>query len=119
MERKTKISDPAGTLLMVAGAGLLSMLVGTASAQTRDASPAPRTAWGDPDLRGIWDFRSLTPFERPVEFGKKKELSEEEAAEESPTIEAGSARRSKKKKGQWKGGCGCKCEALGAWSLER
>jgi hypothetical protein len=81
MTRKTKISDPTGTLLMVAAATLLFMLVGTASAQTRNASPAPRTAWGDPDLRGIWDFRSLTPFERPVEFGEKKELSEEEAAE--------------------------------------
>ena len=60
---------------------VLTMLVGAASAQTTNSSSTPRTAWGDPDLRGIWDFRSLTPFERPVEFGEKRELTEEEAAE--------------------------------------
>ena len=35
----------------------------------REAAPriaaAPRTAWGDPDLRGLWTNTTLTPFERP------------------------------------------------------
>ena len=26
-------------------------------------SAVPRTAWGAPDLQGVWDFRTLTPFE--------------------------------------------------------
>ena len=26
----------------------------------------PRTPWGAPDLQGVWDFRTLTPFERPT-----------------------------------------------------
>jgi hypothetical protein len=42
---------------------------------------SPRTAWGDPDLQGIWDFRTLTPLERPREFAGKEFLTEEEAAE--------------------------------------
>ena len=25
----------------------------------------PKTSWGDPDLRGVWDFRTITPMERP------------------------------------------------------
>ena len=25
-------------------------------------SAAPRTAWGKPDLQGIWDFRTITPL---------------------------------------------------------
>ena len=25
----------------------------------------PKTSWGAPDLQGVWDFRSLTPLERP------------------------------------------------------
>ena len=26
-----------------------------------------RTAWGNPDIEGVWDFRNLTPLERPPE----------------------------------------------------
>jgi len=39
-----------------------------------------RTAWGDPDLMGVWDFRSLTPLQRPAAFEGKAVLSAEEAA---------------------------------------
>lgn len=38
------------------------------------------TPWGDPDLQGVWDYRTLTPLERPEELGDKAFLSEEEAA---------------------------------------
>ena len=40
-----------------------------------------RTPWGDPDLQGVWDFRTITPLERPAELVGKAVLSEEEAAE--------------------------------------
>ena len=40
-----------------------------------------RTAWGDPDLQGIWDFRTITPMERPSELAGKEFLTDEEAAE--------------------------------------
>ena len=40
-----------------------------------------RTPWGHPDLRGIWDFQSVVPLERPAEFAGKDELPDEEAAE--------------------------------------
>ena len=29
------------------------------------AQAPPRTGWGQPDLQGIWDFRTLTPLQRP------------------------------------------------------
>lgn len=41
----------------------------------------PRTSWGHPDLRGTWDRRSITPFERPVDFEGKEFLTPEEVAE--------------------------------------
>ena len=40
----------------------------------------PRTVWGQPDLQGIWDFRTITPLERPEELGDQAFLTEEEAA---------------------------------------
>ena len=41
---------------------------------------APRTPWGDPDLRGIWDSKSTTPLERPAEYAGRQFLSDEEIA---------------------------------------
>jgi hypothetical protein len=54
---------------------VLSMLSTPAAAQ-RSTTPEenwtpPQTAWGDPDLQGVWNSgnQSETPFERPDEFG--------------------------------------------------
>jgi hypothetical protein len=48
-----------------------------------------RTPWGDPDLSGIWDFRTLTPLERPSELEGKRVLTDEDAARyERETVEA-------------------------------
>ena len=44
------------------------------------AQEAPQTSCGAPDLQGIWDFRSITPLERPEDRGDQEFLSEEEAA---------------------------------------
>jgi hypothetical protein len=40
-----------------------------------------RTEWGQPDLRGIWDFRTITPLQRPADLADKEFLTEEEATE--------------------------------------
>ena len=44
------------------------------------ASGAPRTAWGDPDLQGIWSSSGATPMERPDEFQGRERLTDEEVA---------------------------------------
>lgn len=53
-----------------------------AAGQTAPAdSNTTRVPWGDPDLQGVWDFRTITPMERPDELVGKTVLTEEEAAE--------------------------------------
>ena len=52
-----------------------------AAAQSTDATETPRTPWGAPDLQGVWDFRSITPMERPEDLADKAFLTAEEAAE--------------------------------------
>ena len=52
------------------------------------AQTAPRTPWGAPDLGGVWDFRTITPLERPDEFAGQDVLTaEESAAREALAIE--------------------------------
>ena len=41
----------------------------------------PRTAWGKPDLQGVWDYANLTPMERPAEFADKATLTDEDVAQ--------------------------------------
>ena len=45
-------------------AGLCVALAASVAAQTDFA--APRTPYGDPDIQGIFTFRTLTPLQRPV-----------------------------------------------------
>ena len=61
----------------VAALALVALAPSLAAAQ----SGVPATPWGDPDIQGVWDYRTLTPLERPVELGDKAYLTEEEAAE--------------------------------------
>ena len=65
--------------VVVVAASMVTPVAGLA--QTTGDADAPRTAWGAPDLQGVWDFRTLTPFERPTELGEKDVLTDEERAE--------------------------------------
>lgn len=40
----------------------------------------PRTGDGRPDLTGIYDANTVTPLERPAQFGNRRALTDEEAA---------------------------------------
>ena len=71
----------------------VTALVGVPPASGQTAAPqsgertVPRTPDGQPDLQGVWDFRTITPLERPEEFAGKEFLTEEEAAAyESETL---------------------------------
>ena len=62
-------------------AGLVNAQAPAAKNAT-EAKPAavPRTPWGHPDLQGTWDYRTITPLERPRELNGREFYTEEEAA---------------------------------------
>ncbi len=73
---------------LAAGVLMLAALVSAAVAQPPGASERspswspPRTAWGDPDLRGTWPLDAVggTPFQRPEKYGDRAYLTDEEFA---------------------------------------
>ena len=67
------VTSRAAVAVLVLGVSLGAV---SASAQT----DAPQTSWGRPDLQGVWDFRTITPLERPERLGDQEFLTEEEAA---------------------------------------
>ena len=70
--------------------GVLAAIVAVAAlAPPATAQDGPRTAWGAPDLQGVWDFRTITPLQRPERYGDREFLTQEEAA----TLEQGAVDR--------------------------
>ncbi len=58
----------------------LALVPVSAAGQSPAGPEPPRTPWGQPDLQGIWDFRTITPLQRPEDRGDQEFLTEEEAA---------------------------------------
>ena len=68
-------------------AGAVTIVAVAAAVPAAAQAPeAPRTAWGAPDLQGVWDFRSLTPMQRPADLADKESFTEEEAASFSEEV---------------------------------
>ena len=73
----------AALIAVVSSVGMTPVL-----AQTDGSGSLPRTPNGHPDLQGIWDFRTITPLERPDELAGIQFLTAEEAATfEAETLE--------------------------------
>jgi hypothetical protein len=68
----------AVSLLPVAAAGQVRTTTAKPTASPKGWT-APRTAWGDPDLTGIWNNATSTPLQRRAADGKPL-LTDEEAA---------------------------------------
>ena len=63
----------------------ITSVVGQAQTQPAAAPPKPatpykvaRTPWGDPDLQGTWDYRTITPLERARELATREFYTEAE-----------------------------------------
>lgn len=51
------------------------------AAAAQEKGPAPKTAWGTPDLQGIWTSEFFVPFQRPARFAGREYLTDAEVAE--------------------------------------
>ena len=71
----TASGSPGSLGGMAAVVAVVLFGAGPAAAQAE----APRTAWGQPDLGGVWDFRTITPMSRPEGLGDQEFLTEDEA----------------------------------------
>jgi hypothetical protein len=76
------------TLVFGVALGVASLTAQTTKPATPAAKPAAaakattlKTPWGAPNLEGIWDFRTVTPMERPPELANKPFFTEKEAQE--------------------------------------
>src|SRR5665213_3247554 len=74
-------------VLALVGMGL-GLMAGPVAAQQPHQPVAkknwtpPKTPWGEPDLQGIWPLNHLisTPFQRPVKYGDRRMMTDEEFA---------------------------------------
>ncbi len=75
----TRLSGTATVVGILAAAFLTSVSL---AGQGSSGYAVPRTPWGDPDLQGIWPSTHLVgvPLQRPVEFGERAFLTDEEFA---------------------------------------
>ena len=61
--------------LLIVGASLTTL-----AQQKVHPWTSPRTAWGDPDIQGIWTNETITPFERPTALANTPFQTPAEAA---------------------------------------
>ena len=66
---------------LVSAAAAVVTFAALAPVAAQQKTAPPLTAWGAPDLQGVWDFRSLTPLERPSGLKDKDVFSSGEEAE--------------------------------------
>jgi hypothetical protein len=52
-----------------------------ASGTTPAPAPSLKTAWGEPDLQGIWTDETATPLQRPARYANQEFFTEAERAE--------------------------------------
>src|SRR6185503_16356264 len=68
--------------VMLAALSLSTVVAQSPKARSTNSTGAaiPRTHEGHPDMQGYWTNDTVTPLERPPEFGEKAVISAEEAA---------------------------------------
>ena len=82
---KARVAMLGGLACAAAASAIVSLHAQSAPAAKPAAKPAVaakafagKTPWGDPDLQGVWDYKTITPLERPAAMGDRQFLNDEE-----------------------------------------
>ena len=67
--------------VVIAVAGILKVSRGAVEGTAASTGPSPKTAWGEPDLQGIWTDEYQTPLQRPAKYANQELFSDQERAE--------------------------------------
>jgi hypothetical protein len=66
---------------VIAVAVVITAVAVTVNLRSAETNGTPRTAWGEPDLQGIWTNEFDTPLQRAARYGTREFFTEEERAE--------------------------------------
>src|SRR5690349_19636491 len=82
---RTRANRFVGPVMMaVALSWLVTVSVGAQAPARRPTTTTPaangRTTDAHPDLQGVYEIATITPLERPAQFGTRANLTREEAA---------------------------------------
>jgi hypothetical protein len=81
---KRRLLEAIGVaVVVIAVAGILKVSRGAVEGEGTAAStgPAPKTAWGEPDLQGIWTDQFQTPLQRIPKYANQEFFSDQERVE--------------------------------------
>jgi hypothetical protein len=67
-------------LLKLAPIPVVGQTLAADAGAAETAGPAAKTAWGEPDLQGIWTNNYETPLQRSARYANKETLTDEERA---------------------------------------
>jgi len=78
----------AAAVTLAAASGIAAFALGSGATGNSTAERVgagtwthPRTAWGDPDLQGVWRYEAAIALERPAQFDGRGSLTDEEVAQ--------------------------------------
>ncbi len=78
---RRRVIELTGVLAVLAAViVLLQLASATIEGQTPEPGAGVRTAWGAPDLQGIWTTNYDTPLQRPARYADREFFTEEERA---------------------------------------
>ena len=79
---KRRLIESIGVLAVLVAVSMLLKLAPVAGQSQSEPAPGPAalTAWGEPNLEGIWTTDYQTPLERPARYADREFFTEEERA---------------------------------------
>ena len=69
------------TVTLLLSAVAVSAIISVSIGATSEETAAPKTAWGEPDLQGLWTDETDTPLQRSPRFGNQEFFTEAERAD--------------------------------------